>query len=150
MANIYNEPVYTDATTVKDSTDIAALAALDDADVDVLITQAQYAIDNYIVSFMLRCVEDQTFIFPTGTDDVCDAIPRDIVIATIKTVEYLFLKGQKSVIQMEGREVASESNLSRSISFTAGGDFDSLEWDLPVDVLPYLDKYKSDFYINIM
>jgi len=95
MANLYNNPVYTTVDDVRDTTDYADLAALAVSDpdaVDKLITQAQTAIDNYIISFGCRCDESQEFIFPTGEDGTCDAIPHEIQKATIKVVEYLFVK----------------------------------------------------------
>ena len=53
MANLLLNPVYITRDDVRDTTDNAALIALSDDAIDMLITQAQYLIDAYLISSTL-------------------------------------------------------------------------------------------------
>ena len=89
MANLLANPVYITAQDVRDTTTNPLLIALTDAEIEALITKAQYVIDNYIRCYGTPFVDGQEFIFPVDVDGV-STIPDDIQLATFYMVEYLF------------------------------------------------------------
>lgn len=103
MTNLYNDPVYITAQDVIDSSDIADLIALPASEIEELITKAQDAIDAY-----LQCIEgvpfdeSQNWLYPIqDPDDVTQPlIPRNIQIATLMTVENIFLLGTPTSAQV--------------------------------------------------
>ena len=137
MASLLANPVYITAQDVRDTTGNAALIALTDAQIEALITQAQYIIDNYIRCYGTPFVEWQEFIFPIDVDGV-STIPDDIMLATFYIVENLFVVWP----QYKTRTVIEEKTGKRTIKFSS-------DWS---DVIPIpgiaqqiLDQYASRF-----
>lgn len=91
MANLLTDVVYTNATDVKDTTDVVALQSESDATVNKLIVEAQYVIDKYIGSYGIKFDSTQNFIFPINVSDV-STLPSDISLATVFVVEQLYLE----------------------------------------------------------
>jgi hypothetical protein len=92
MANIFQQtPVYITADDVRDTTSNLDLKALTNAEIEVLITQAQREVDAYVSrTFRPPFVDTQELIFPVSKDDV-SYLPAEITEATFYIVEQLFL-----------------------------------------------------------
>lgn len=144
MANLYLDPVYTTAQDVKDSTNITALAALTDPEIEELITRAQDAIDAY-----LQCIEGEPFTDPQNwlypiedpEDKSSALIPLDIQKATVQVVENIFLLWTPTQAQVVWWQITSEKQGPRSVTY----DKQSNSFDgnlIPTNTQMLLDKYK--------
>lgn len=148
MANLLNGVVYVSLQDARDTSSILSNTwSPTNAQLTQLITEAQWTIDNYIQSFWERLVDSQSFIFPT----VEDWIPDDIQLATVWVTEQLFLEG-KSLATLKGEKVTSESNMSRSVSYSDNESYNSYveTIGIPKKVLNILNKYKNDFIWQVI
>ena len=144
MTNLYLDPVYTTFTDVRDSTNIAALIALTDAEIDELITRAQDAIDAY-----LQCIEGMVFVDPQNwlypiedpDDNSVALIPLDIQKATIQVVENIFLLWTPTSAQVVWGQITSEKQGPRAVTYWEQSN--SFDGNLiPNNTQMLLDKYK--------
>jgi len=148
MANLLDDLIYVTLEDVRESSRIlASNAKPTDSVLTQLITESQWIIDTYIGSYGTKEVETQTFIFPTEDD----WIPTDIKLATVRIAEQLYLQGD-NLWSLKWDRVVSESNLSRSVSYS------DKEWhissvetiNIPKKALNVLDKYKSSFIWQVI
>lgn len=140
--------MYISLADARDTSNVLpANPTLTDAALTKLITQAQWIIENYIMSYWTRAVEWQTFIFPT----VDDWIPDDIKLTTVRITEQLYLQWDSLAI-LKGEKVTSESNMSRSISFSDKQSYyDYIETiGIPKKALNVLDRYKNNFTSQVI
>jgi hypothetical protein len=96
MVNILTgDAIYVSVDDVKDTVTNPDILALTDDEIQSLIYQSQIMIDAYLKRTYGMVVEcGQEFLFPIKAKD-CDhadieLIPREIRIATIYTLEYIF------------------------------------------------------------
>lgn len=148
MANLLDDLVYVTLDDVRETSRIlASNAKPTDTVLTQLITESQWVIETYIGSYGEKEDEAQAFIFPT----VDDGIPNDIKLATVRIAEQLYLQGD-NLWSLKGDRVVSESNLSRSVSYS------DKEWhissvetiNIPKKALNVLDKYKSSFIWQVI
>ena len=114
MANLLLNPVYITRDDVRDTTDNAALIALSDDAIDMLITQAQYLIDAYLICYGVPFDETQEFIFPIDVDGVA-TIPDKLKIAAFYVVEKLF--SLDSISGSSTGAIIEEKILSRTVKY---------------------------------
>lgn len=155
MANLLDDLVYVTLQNARDTSSVLAGDPPNDAELTTLLTRAQRIIDEYIGYYWVPFVEWQTFIFPVCWDDaVCwtcttSLIPTDIQIATIQIAEYLYLQWPTTLSQLSKKEVKSEKNISRSVTYSswASGSYrqylESIQ--IPKKTLNILNKYRSQF-----
>jgi len=148
MANLLSDLVYVDLDDVKDTSEIIVDGTPSDAVLTKLVTNAQYIIDEYIIAYWEPFSETQDFIFPIENEDSESEIPTDIKLATIRIVEYLYLKGTENEASLKGKEVNQEKNLGRSVVYSenTGWYNKSVETiQIPKKALNVLDKYRQTF-----
>ena len=160
MTNLLDDLVYTTLANARDTSDVFTASVPIDAELTTLLTEAQWIIDDYIGYYWTPFVEWQTFIFPVCDDvPVCGtctsgSVPTDIQIATIQIAEYLYLQWPTTLAQLSKKEVDSESNLSRSVSYNkwASGSYrqyiESIQ--IPKKTLNILNKYRSQFIWQVV
>lgn len=148
MANLLNELVYLSLTDARDTSSVLSNTwSPTNAQLTQLITEAQRIIDNYIQYFWERLVDSQTFIFPT----IEDWVPDDIQLATVWVTEQLFLEG-KSLATLKWEKVTSESNMSRSVSYSDKESYSKYveTIGIPKKVLHILNKYRNNFIWQVI
>lgn len=141
MASLLATPIYISAQDVRDTTTNAALAALTDAEIEALITQAQYIIENYIRCYGTKFVEWQEFIFPIDVDGV-STIPDDIKLATFYIVERLFALW--TITASAGGNVIEERRTEHTVKYSDNSSSD-IENLIPYWALQILNNYASRF-----
>ena len=131
MANLFDDLVYVTLQDARDTSPVLSWTPPTDAELTTLLTQAQWIIDYYIGYYGVPFVEWQTFIFPICADDpitcwTCNTslIPKDIMIATIQIAEYLYLQWPTTLSQLSQKEVKSEKNISRSVTYSSWANWD--------------------------
>jgi len=153
MTDLLNELEYISLEDARDTSSILALV-IDDDILTEYITSSQWIIDNYIGFYKTKFDIDQTFLFPTADSDwLEEAIPVDIKLATIQISEYLYTKGTETVSSLEWKDIKSESNQSRSISYSDKKQkYSSLieTIQIPLKTLNILNKYKGIFIWQVI
>ena len=146
MANLLGELVYLTLADARATSSI--LAPLFDAELTSLITEAQRAIDTYIGYYRTKAADDQTFIFPTEDDD---EVPQDIMIATVRVTEQLYLEG-KTLASLKGEKIVGERNLSRAVTYSDKQSYHNYvaTVQLPKKVVNILRKYKNNFMTQVL
>lgn len=148
MGNLLDDLVYITLADARDTSTILSNVLNPDNDkLTSLITQAQYVIDTYIKSYGEKDDVSQSFIFPT----IEDWIPADIQLATVWITEQLFLQGE-SLWVLKGEKAISESNMSRSVSYSDKESYmSSVETiNIPKKALNILDKYRNNFIWQVI
>ena len=146
MANLLSNLVYVSLQDARDTSDLFSATVPSDWDLTVLITRAQWIIDNYIWFYGTKYDETQTFIFPVDVEDV-STIPTDIKIATVQIAEYLYLQGTTTLSQLNTTSVKSESNLGRSVTYA---ETTTQTKEIPEKTLNILNKYKATFIWKVI
>ena len=146
MANLLLNAVYTTPVNIRDTTTDANIQALTDDEINVLITQAQYIIDAYIICFGVPFVENQEFVFPVNVDDV-ETLPTDIEVATFYVVERLF--SLWSLSGTSNGSILEESILSRTVKYkyVSSSEFDNYIPEIAQQILYHYKFISSDVVI---
>ena len=143
MANLLSNPVYVTKTDIKDTTNISELKW--DNNIDRYITEAQYIIDSYILTFWSKFDIEQKEIFPIKDYDWTSVIPDDIKLATIYIVEDIFLSWIPTVASWN--DIVSEKVGDHSVSYSK--DTKS-ELYIPEKAKNILDQYRTIFFKSIL
>lgn len=144
MASIFvQDPVYISVQDVKDSTSKTWLAALTDNQIKSLIYKAQLAIDSYIGDSPRYPVyaDWQTWLFPIAVDDV-STIPQDIKIATLYTVEQLYVNGDTITVE---QAIKAETTWPHSVAYAEFG-----YKYIPNEALAILNRYRTISFGNVI
>ena len=148
MANIFiKEPVYITIDELKDSTTKTDLATKTDDELKVLITKAQEVIDRYIKSYWTPYQKDQDYIFPIKDENENSYIPEDITIATLYTIEQLFVSWDLiSWAVNTWWNIKSEKVWDRTITYTEATNNNLKFLWIPFEAEQILKKYRRVFY----
>jgi len=153
MVNLLDDLVYVSLQDARDTSDVFTAVVPTDIELTVFITEAQRIIDEYIWYYSKPFVETQTYIFPVD-DDWASLIPTDIKIATIQIAEYLYLEWPTTLAQLSKKEVDSEKNLSRSVTYSKWANWSYYQYvdsiQIPKKTLNILNKYRSQFISQVI
>jgi len=156
MANIFlRDPTYITIAQVKDTTDKAALAALGDDALKVLIARAEDLVDRYIISYGTPYDEDQTLIFPVEDEDGASSLPDDITKGTFFVVEQVYENGDliSGAVETGSGDVKSEKVGDRSVTYDVGTtttNNNAKFLGIPPEAIAFLSKYRNIFYKSVI
>ena len=146
MTNIFlpsaDEIVYIDVQSVKDSTSKSAIASLTDPEIEQLIYKAELTVDEYTWPSVEPFNEDQPFNFPTVDENDASYLPDDITIATLYTLEYIYVLWD-TIIASTWWTVLKEQVWDHTVQYT---EWVSSSWlKVPDEAQAILKKYKQTF-----
>lgn len=149
MANILTgDAIYVSVQDVRDTVTNPAILALTDAAIQSLIYQSQLTIDTYLKhTYWCKSECDQEFLFPIKSTD-CDwleteLIPKDISIATIYVLEYIFDNWQD--MSAWWKDITQEKTWPHSVTF-GKSERASDGLSMPQVAIALLRKWKNTFY----
>ena len=146
MSNIFlpsaDEIVYIDVQSVKDSTSKSDIASLTDPEIQQLIYKAELTVDWYTWPSVIPFDEDQPFNFPTIDENNASYLPDDITIATLYTLEYIYVLWD-TIIASSWWDVLKEQVWDHTVQYSEWVSSSGLK--IPDEAKAILDKYKQNF-----
>ena len=146
MSNIFlpsdDELIYIQVQDVIDSTSKPAIAALTSDEIKQLIYKAELTVDEYTWPSVEPFDEDQPFNFPTVDENDASYLPDDITIATLYTLEYIYVLWD-TIIASSWWDVLKEQIWDHTVQYSEWVSSSGLK--IPDEAKAILDKYKQSF-----